>query len=95
MAQVYSTFVSFDDDSFAFVTLTALICSGVCVVDADNTLKSEKNRQESGKRNSRVNHLVTYYKPQARFSGDCDVHRRDLRIFLKGEAPSSLPRSRF
>ena len=67
MAQVYSIFVSFDDDSFAFVTLTAQICSGVCVVDADNTLKSEKNRQESDKRNSRVDHLVTYYKPQARF----------------------------
>ena len=59
MAQVYSIFVSFDDDSFVFVTWTAQICSGVCVVDADNTLKSEKNRQESDKRNSRVNHLVT------------------------------------
>ena len=54
MGQVYSIFVSFDDDSFAFVTLTAQICSGVCVVDADNKLKSEKNRQESDKRNSYV-----------------------------------------
>ena len=31
-----------------------------------------------------------HYKPQARFSGDCDVQRRNLRIFLKGEAPSLL-----
>ena len=31
-----------------------------------------------------------HYKPQARFSGDSDVERRDLRIFLKGEAPSLL-----
>ena len=31
-----------------------------------------------------------HYKPQARFSGDSDVQRRDLRIFLKGEAPSLL-----
>ena len=31
-----------------------------------------------------------HYKPQVRFSGDCDVQRRDLGIFLKGEAPSLL-----
>ena len=31
-----------------------------------------------------------HYKPQARFSGDSDVQRRDLRIFLKGETPSLL-----
>ena len=59
MAQVYSIFVSFDNDSFAFVTLTAQICSGVSVVGADNTPKSEKNRQESDKRNSSVDHLAT------------------------------------
>ena len=59
MAQVYSIFVSFGDDSFVFVTLTAQICSGVSFVGADNTLKSKKNREESDKRNSRVNHLVT------------------------------------
>ena len=29
-------------------------------------------------------------QPQARFSGDCDVQRRNLRKFLKGEAPSLL-----
>ena len=33
---------------------------------------------------------VDHYKPQGRFSGDCDIHRRDLRIFPKGEAPSLL-----
>ena len=33
---------------------------------------------------------LKHYKPQARFSGDCDVQRRNLRIFLKGEAPSLL-----
>ena len=59
MAEVYSIFVSFDDDSFAFVTLIGQICSGVSFVGAENTLKSEKNRQESDKRNSRVNHLAT------------------------------------
>ena len=31
-----------------------------------------------------------HYKPLGRFLGDCDVQRRDLRIFLKGEAPSLL-----
>ena len=31
-----------------------------------------------------------HYKPQARFSGDSKVQRHDLRIFLKGEAPSLL-----
>ena len=31
-----------------------------------------------------------HYKPQARFSEDCDVQRRNPRIFLKGEAPSLL-----
>ena len=35
-----------------------------------------------------------HYKPQARFSGDCDVRRRNLRIFLKGEAPSLLFRTK-
>ena len=34
--------------------------------------------------------LIRHYKPQTRFSGDCDVQRRNLRIFLKGEAPSLL-----
>ena len=34
--------------------------------------------------------VPVHYKPQARFSGDCDVQRRNLRIFLKGEAPSLL-----
>ena len=39
----------------------------------------------------RENYSCNYhYKPQARFSGDCDVQRRNLRIFLKGEAPSLL-----
>ena len=59
MVQVYSISVSFDDDSFAFVILIGQICSGLSFVGADNTLKSEKNRQESDKRNSSVNHLAT------------------------------------
>ena len=61
MAQVYSIIVSFDCIivSFACVILTAQICSGVRDVGADNTLKSENNRQESDKRNSSVNHLAT------------------------------------
>ena len=33
---------------------------------------------------------LIHYKPHARFSGDSDVERRDLCIFLKGEAPSLL-----
>ena len=31
-----------------------------------------------------------HYKPQARFSEGSDVQHRDLRIFLKGEAPILL-----
>ena len=59
MAQVDRFFVavSFDDDSSAFVTLIGQICSGVG--GTDHTLESEKNRQESDKRNSSVNHLAT------------------------------------
>ena len=59
MAQVDRFFVtvSFDDDSSAFVTLISQICSGVG--GTDYTLESEKNRQESDKKNSSVNHLGT------------------------------------
>ena len=75
MAQVDNDFVPLDDDSFACVILTDQICSGVCVVDADNTLESEKNRQESDKRNSRVNHLVT-----SGLSRDFSVRLDPLRL---------------
>ena len=50
-------------------------------------------RRRKGGRNEEVDSIgwdQTHYKPQARFSGDSDVERRDLRIFLKGEAPSLL-----
>ena len=75
MVQVYSISVSFDDDSFAFVTLIGQICSGVSFVGADNTLKSEKNRQESDKRNSSVNHLATSV-----FSRDVSLCSLELEV---------------
>ena len=50
-------------------------------------------RRRKGGRNEEVDRIgwdQTHYKPQARFSGDSDVGRRDLRIFLEGRGAKSI-----
>ena len=51
---------------------------------------NQKNQSQYGNEVSFSQKCTFHYKLQARFSGDCDVQRPDLRIFLKGEAPSLL-----